>query len=404
MLENAMKRLYESRRGTSNTPAAREDAKKLLKEAFAKGDFKIGDFSIRRSAEECLGREWFSGEMRLNESVTSSTFLDLANVILTGVVIKEFEEADINRGDAMAETRSVQYIDQGRDIGLTRVDANVRDEVKEGEDFPRFGMGENWKTYPSTKKRGGIVEVTKEAIKEDRTGQIITNAQGVSDEVVAEKNERILKVVLGIDNAVYYPQGVATATYTSTDTNRVNLLGSNELVDWTDVDAVWQLWQGMKHPVTGRPILMNPSNMSVLVMPFKMATAAYVFGATQLWVGTETSAPQGKSVGPNPIAFLGKQFQSPQASQMAYYMLTLAAAQGGGAFSTSDAQKMWYVGDFKSAFVYLQNYGINVITQGADSEAAFRRDVVFATRASERGIMGVKEPRYVAQIRGAALA
>lgn len=397
-METAMKRTFESAGGAKGKGA------QVVREAFKKGDFKVADFSIKRLAIETAGQGWVDSlnpgnAAMFHEQVDASTFLSLANVVLTGVIYDEFAQADINRGNTLAETRTVPYIQSGRDIGLTRTDATSV-IVQEGQPFPSFGMGTNFRTYPDTVKRGAMVELTKEAIAEDRTGQIIQNCQGVAEEVVADKNERILRVVLGIDNSVYLPLGVATATYATTAGVK-NLLASNELQDWTDVDGAWQLWSQMTHPVTGRPLTVPIGQISVLVMPGKMATAQYVFGATGLQVGDVTSgAAAGVSTGVNPIAFLGRQFQTPDASQMAYYMLTKASALGGGGIAASDATKYWYIGAFNKAFVYLQNYGLTVLSQGADSEAAFKRDVIFALRASERGVPAVKDPRYVIKCTG----
>ena len=401
-MEKAMKLAYESAGGKG--PGA-----KLVREAFKKGDFNKTDFSIRRLALETMGNDWVDkltprgsgGVVYAQEQVDSSMFLNLANVVLSGAIIDEFAQADINAGDALAETRTVPHIQQGRDIGLTRTDAKSV-VVQEGQPFPSFGMGEDWRMYPHTVKRGAMVELTKEAIAEDRTGRILENCTGVAEEVVADKNERILRVVLGIDNSVYLPKGVAAATYTSSaPTGRVNLITGNELVDWRNVDTAVQAWGDMVHPITGRPLNVPLNEISTLVMPAKLATSTYIFNATEVSVGDVTNTSGAPVMrGTNPLAYLGRKPGNPQASMLAYYMLTKPAATGGGAVAAADAKKYWYIGAFRRAFGYLQNYGLTVLTQTADSEASFRRDVVFALRASERGVPVVKDPRLVIQNRG----
>ena len=399
-LETAMKRVMES--------CGKDRAKGtgLVREAFKKGEFSVKDFSIKRLALETMGSAWVDaltprggmGQI-FQEQVDSSTFLNLANVVLSGTILDEFAQADVNAADALAETRTVPYIAQGRDIGLTRTDAQSV-VVTEGQPFPSFGMGEDWRTYPETVKRGAMVELTKEAIAEDRTGQLIQNCQGVAEEVVADKNERILRVVLGIDNSVYLPKNVASATYTAS-APRANLLAANELVDWTDVDAAVQLWAEMTHPVTGRPLNVPLGAISIIVMPSKLATVSHVFQATEYTRGDVTAGTTaGVTRGGNPLSYLGQKVPNPSASQLAYYMLTKAAASGGGGIAAADAKKYWYLGVFPRAFVYLQNYGLTVLTEGSNSEAAFRRDVIFALRASERGVPGVKDPRFVIKCTG----
>jgi hypothetical protein len=389
----------------------------LVLEAFNKKHFDKADFSIKALAIETMGESWVDQLSRTrgggifleSAPIDASAFANLANVVLTGVIIKEFQEADINIGDTFAETRDVPYIQQGRDIEVRRTDA-VSTIVKEGRSFPRFGLSENWKMYPDTEKRGAIIELTKEAISEDRTGTLISQARTVADEVVMDKNLRILKVVLGIDNAVYLPQGTAAATYTTTGDptmpTRKNLLTGNELVDWTSIDAAQLLWSDMRHPITGRPIVPPPEEVDILVMPYKLATANRILRATSVQVG-ERAANTGVAAGvmvtdTNPITDMvnGKISRTSRASQLSYYLLTLAAASGGGGILAANAKKYWYLGSFKRAFAYLQNYPLQVITRGAGTTEEFDRDVVFAVRAAERGVMGVVEPRYVIQCNG----
>ena len=398
-LETAMKRVMESCKGDPSKGLS------LVREAFKTKEFDIKDFSIRRLAEETMGRQWVErltprgGIQMFHEQIDSSVFLNLTTVILSGQTIDEFAQADINAADQFAETRTVPYIQQGRDIGLTRTDAQSV-VVEEGQPFPSFGMGVDWRTYPDTVKRGAKVELTKEAIAEDRTGRLLENCQGVAEEVVADKNERILRVVLGIDNNVYLPKGVAAATYTAS-APRKNLLTGNELVTWQNVDAAVQLWGDMTHPVTGRMLNVPLDQISVLVMPAKLATSSYIFNATEVTVGDVTSgASAGVARGANPLSYLSRKPQNPTASMLAYYMLIKAAASGGGGVAAANAKKYWYLGAFARAFVYLQNYPLTVLSQGANSDAAFDRDVIFSLRASERGVPAVKDPRYVIQCQG----
>lgn len=402
-LAKAMLRLYEA--GGKGKPGAT-----LVMEALNKKKFNIKDVSIKALAIEAMGDQWFESltpdrteRVRFLESAVDSTaFLNLANVVLSGKVIQEFDEADFNVADQYAETRSEPYIQSGRDIEVTRTDAKSN-VVLEGRSFPRWGLGENWKTYPDTVKRGGIVELTKEAISEDRTGTLLKQAGTVANEVAMEKNERILKVVLGIDDNLYFPQGAAAATYTAS-APRKNLLTGNELVDWTKVDAALLLWAQMAHPVTGRPVSPPPGERDILVMPSKIATAQYILGATGLSVGdADSGSATGITHGVNPIAGLLSRnglSQTVKASELAYYLLTLAAASGGGGVSASDAAKYWFLGSFKRAFVYRENYPLTISTQGAGTPDEFDRDVLFSIKAAERGVMAVQEPRFVIKCTG----
>lgn len=397
-LAKAMNRLYEA--GGKGRKGAT-----LVMEAFKAKKFSVEDFSIKSLALETMGDAWAEaltprnkGGIQFIESsaVDSSAFLNLANVVLSGKVLQEFAEADINVSDALAETSNEPYISAGRDIEVTRTDAQSV-IVQEGRSFPRYGLGENWRTYPDTEKRGAIVELTKEAISEDRTGTLIRQAATVATEVAMDKNERILKVVLAITDSIYQPQGVARATYVTTAGVK-NLLSSNELLDWTDIDAAFQLWGEMTHPTTGRPVSINPGDIDMLVMPPKLALADHILGATQVTMGdADDTAPNISGIrhGPNPVKRIVGGSLNMNASMLAYYLLKLATALGGGGLSASDASKVWLVGAFKKAFRYRQNYPLTIITRGAGTDDEFDRDVVFSIRASERGVAVVTDPRYV---------
>lgn len=395
--------------GLYNAAGRGQRGGQVVLEAFQAKKFDVKDFSIKALALEVCGDEWFedlrpAGGIRFIESapVDSTAFANLANVVLSGRIIEEFGEADINTGDEYATTEDTPYIDQGRDIEIRRTDA-VSTTVKEGRSFARYGLSENWKTYFPTEKRGAIIELTKEAVAEDRTGSLLRQATTVVDEVAMEKNERILKVVLGIDDNLYSPQGVAQATYSTALTGRINKQTGTELVDWTDVDSAIQIWTSMTHPVTGRPIFIPASDMRVLVMPAKLATANYVFKATDLSVGdADGGASSGVTTGPNPIADIISRggISTRNSSVLANYLLTLATASGGGGVAAADAAKYWYMGAFAKAFVYHQNYPLTILTRGAGTPEEFDRDVIFQIRAAERGRMNVREPRYVAQFTG----
>jgi len=63
--------------------------------------------------------------------------------------------------------------------------------------------------------------------------------------------------------------------------------------------------------------------------------------------------------------------------------------------TADDAKKWWFLGDFKKAFAYMENWPITVTQSPANSEADFAQDIVVRFKASERGAAAVINPRYV---------
>jgi len=68
--------------------------------------------------------------------------------------------------------------------------------------------------------------------------------------------------------------------------------------------------------------------------------------------------------------------------------------------AAADAKKWWFIGDFKKAFAYMENWPITVTQAPLGSEADFNNDVVLRFKASERGAAAVLNPRYVVKCTG----
>ena len=126
--------------------------------------------------------------------------------------------------------------------------------------YPSLGFGEDYIDTPQTTKRGFIVPVTKEAIFFDRTHLILQRAAEVGEVLGLNKEKRLLDLLVGTTNN-YTWKGAAYNTYSAAGTgvapdgNWVNQL-TDELVDWTDVDAAEQLFANILDPNTGEPVLI----------------------------------------------------------------------------------------------------------------------------------------------------
>ena len=68
--------------------------------------------------------------------------------------------------------------------------------------------------------------------------------------------------------------------------------------------------------------------------------------------------------------------------------------------AAADAKKWWFIGDFRKAFAYMENWPITVTQAPLGSEADFNNDVVLRFKASERGAAAVLNPRYVVKCTG----
>ena len=89
-------------------------------------------------------------------------------------------------------------------------------------------------------------------------------------------------------------------------------------------------------------------------------------------------------IAPNPVGPL-----QVVTSPIAYQLLV------GSGLTATQVNDYWYVGDFKRAFAYMENWPITVTQAPLNSEAEFNQDIIVRYKASERGAAAVMNPRYV---------
>jgi hypothetical protein len=370
-----------------------EQTVRHLTEALAERDLRPEDFSIRDLAEALVpdGRQWVqmldpraAGGVSVLEStdgVDVTAFLHVAGQVIYSKILDAYSQ------EAFVASQLVQTIptrlDGEKIPGVSRVSDTI-DEVPPGMPYPHLGFGEDYIETPNTAKRGFIVPVTKEAIFFDRTHLVLSRASEVGEVLGLNKEKRILDVVIGVANN-YKPNGVALDTYYASGGAWTNQLASNELVDWTDVDAAEQLFADILDPATGEPVLIRGT--TVLVMPAYRHAAHRVFNAEE--INYLASGAATTTTCANPLGNY-RVFES----RLAYRRIVASGV------AAADAKKWWFIGDFRKAFAYMENWPITVTQAPLGSEADFNNDVVLRFKASERGAAAVLNPRYVVKSTG----
>jgi hypothetical protein len=360
-----------------------------LSEALSAGHLKPEDFSIRDLAEALVpdGREWVrmldprsSGSvsvMEAGDGVDVTAFLNVTGQVIYSKLMDSYNQ------EAFVLSKLVETIptrlDGEKIPGVARLGENV-DEVGPGMPYPHLGFSEDYIETPSTTKRGFIVPVTKEAIFFDRTHLVLSRAAEVGEILGLNKEKRIIDVVIGVTNN-YKWKGTSYDTY-SLSGPWVNELSSNELVDWTSVNAAEQLFADILDPNTGEPVLIRGT--SVLVTPAYRLAANRVFNAAQLTFTDDGSGTT--TVAANPLSDYRV-----YDSRLMYRRIVASGVAG------NDAKKWWFIGDFRRAFAYMENWPITVTQAPLGSEADFNNDIVLRFKASERGAAAVINPRYVAK-------
>jgi hypothetical protein len=363
-----------------------------LTEALREGHLRPEHFSIRDLAEGLVpdGHHWVrqmdpraGGGVNLleaGEGVDVTAFLNVTSQLIYSKIMEAYtHEAFVISG--LVDTIPTRL--DGEKIpgiaGLAAQDAVVHP----GMPYPSLGFGEDYIETPSTTKRGYIVPVTREAIFFDRTHLVLSRAAEVGELLGLNKEKRLLDLVIGVTNT-YKWMGQSHNTYQAA-TPWVNVKTANELVDWTNVDAAEQLFADMLDPNTGEPVLLQAN--TVLVMPAYRHAAHRVFNALEIRFNPASSATT--TLAANPLA----NYRVAD-SRLAYRRIVASGV------AAADAKKWWFLGDFKKAFAYMENWPITVTQSAQNSEADFNQDIVVRFKASERGAAAVLNPRYVVKNTG----
>jgi hypothetical protein len=255
--------------------------------------------------------------------------------------------------------------------GIGRLGDDV-EVVNEANPYPTAVYGEEWIDTPETIKRGLIVDVTKEAVFFDRTGNVMSEAASVGKTIRINKEKRILDVACGIATVYRRNGGAAEATYQSDNT-----VTSTALVDWNSVNTAEQKLLSITDPTTGEPVLITANTLwgpKALDM-----TARRIINATMTRQGTNSGNTQ-TYINDNLLA---------QALQW-------VSGQYVAARTSSDTT--WFYGNPKEAFIYMENWPMQVTQAPEGNEAMFRRDVVASYKVSERGAAAVRDRRYAVRV------
>jgi hypothetical protein len=142
----------------------------------------------------------------------------------------------------------------------------------------------------------------------------------------------------------------------------------------------------MLDPNTGEPVLVKPT--TVLVTPAYRHAAHRVFLAAEI---TYTAA------GAATATTMANPLTNYRVADSRLLRRRIVAA----GHAAADAKKWWFIGDFRRAFAYMENWPITVTQSPPGSEAEFNQDIVVRFKASERGAAAVINPRYVVKSTGA---
>jgi hypothetical protein len=379
-----------------------DEAVRHLQTGLTEKVFKPDDFSLRDLAEclvvdrdgHAVGHEWIralgpqkSGGLTLLESQASgidlSRFSNITGQIFYNRVMEGYQQEEFMAAALIDNTKT--DLNGEKIPGVTGFTDDIDDNIHEGMPYPQIGFNEDYVETPATTKKGRIVSVTKETLFFDRTKLVLAQAGKVGEVLMRRKEKRIWDMILGVTNTFKW-RGTTYNTY-QTATPWINVKSGVDsgvtAFDWTKVDEVEQLFLNMLEPNTSEPIVLNANQ--IVAMPVRRHIFGRVLNATRHEVRTQSGVVI--SDAPNTMQNYQLTFSK--------FMYRRLIASG---VSASDAAHWWFMGDFKGAFTWMENWPLTVVQAPSNSEPEFTQDIVLRWKASERGAPAVIEPRKVVKV------
>lgn len=354
------------------------DFGKLFVECFGWHDFQACREN-KQLANDVMGRRLAEAE----GAVTTAAFQNISGQIVYSAVLEKYESEEFVFTKLIPEEPVTNGTLEGEKIaGLTE----IGDEVavrNEGEPYALAGISENWIYAPRAVDRGIIVPVSWEAVFADRTGRLLEYCGDVGRWAGVNREKRAIDCVVDenvTEHRYNWRTAGAIATYGDNSGTHTwdNLAASNAMVDWTDLDAAEQVFNGLVDPFTGEPIVVEPRHLVVTKQLEK--TALRILNATEIRVATPGYATTGNPTQTN--------VANPYAGKFEVVSSRLLAARM--ATDTS-----WFLGDVTKLAKYRVAEPLSVVQAPSGNMEEFTRRIVSQHRVNERGAYYTREPRAV---------
>lgn len=313
-------------------------------------------------------------------AVGTSAFLNVSGQFVFTNVMDAYEAEPAVFTQLIPEA-TASTLDGEKIPGLTEIGDEVA-ERDEHEPYKIAGFGEDWVFTPQIKDRGLIVPLTWEAIFNDKTGLVETRASDVGKWFKQHREKHAIDCVVDENRTShrYNWRGTVIASYGDNSGSHTwdNLAASNGLLDWTDLDAAEQLFNGLTDPYTGEPIMIEPKHL-VFCKELE-PTANYILNATMLY----------RNIGGYPTSgnLASYEYQNPWRNKYQPVTSRLLAARM--ATDTS-----WFLGDISAYAKCMMAEKMNVISAPPNSHEEFHRRIVQQHRVNERFAYTVVQPRAV---------
>lgn len=274
-------------------------------------------------------------------------------------------------------------------IGLNGIGDRAK-KRNPGEPHQRASFNERWIETPETRENALAVEVLKETVFFDLTGNILNMAASVGEELAYRKELECIDTFIGVTNSFKY-SGTAYNTYQTSETLGYINDHSNPLIDWTSLQTASLRFARMKDPSTGKRILIQPN--VILVNPARVATAQLILGSTMTETRIAASGSNQSTSGTLQIRQTPGNPYSGQFTVLSSPLLEQRCTDADGLnLSQANADDYWWMMQSGKTFRYMQNYPLNVQQATPGNHEMLDRGIIASYFANERGIPSVWSP------------
>lgn len=348
-------------------------------------------------------------------AIDSSAFMGITGQLMVVEVLQPFQSEELVASRMVPTYNSPLEQEKWIGLGRPRDPGKNMLRVAEGEPFKMFGFGEEYVQTPLTRKEGGIIGLTKEAVFFDRTGQITDRAREIGNLMALSQEKELLGVMIGgtVDPTYFVEKRQFDAAPVTLDLFQrasagsgayqlayaypsrlypfVNDVPDNPLTDYTAVRLADQYLTNTLDPNTGEPVVVG--RPFVFAPHTKRMDIMHMLEAEAIWkmsAGGLNTTGGINTVGPNVLNRIGLGADQFATSRLLKTQLMAQLAN----LSSAEADAIWFYGDPAEAFRYVVNWPVTVEQAPVNSEAEFTQDIIFRFKASKRGRAAIKSPRH----------
>jgi hypothetical protein len=273
-----------------------------------------------------------------------------------------------------------------------------------GEPHARAVFGERFVSTPATRENALAIDVTKEAVFYDLTGNVLNVAGDVGEWLGYRKELDVIDAFIGVTSgssgvsALSY-MGTAYGMYSTSQTiGKSTIINqqSNDLLDWTAIESSWLLSQRMTDPETATRIGVMYD--TILVNPAKLNTAILILGA----IRTEVRTTGGNTQATAPTLQIRDTPSAPYTNASIKVLSSPLVEQrctdaSGLNLSQANANKYWWHFQKGRPFRYMQNWPLTTWQFSGNQYEMLDKGIVATYGANERGIAASISPWHVVE-------